>query len=87
METPEQQHTLQSWLPISGLTITRFARSIGVHYATLSEVYRGRRWPDSRTVALIFEGSQGAVSLWDVAFYRANRRVPTLRQAGLRRAS
>lgn len=67
--------TLQEWLPTSGLTIEGLADAAGIHYSTASEVYRGRRWPDSNTVVAILTVSGGAVSCWDADYFKTNRRV------------
>lgn len=80
--------TLQAWLPASGFTIETFAEVVGIHYSTASEIYRGRRWPDSNTILAIQRVSGGAVSYWDAEYFRQNRRVTTwMRQRGKTKAA
>lgn len=75
-------HSLQHWLPRSGLTLQQFATKVGIHYSTASEIFRGRRWPDPDTALRILEATDGAVTAWDVSWYRANRRVHAARKIG-----
>ena len=70
--------------PGSGLSVAQFAARAGIHNSTVSEIYRGRRWPEPDTALLILEATGGAVSVWDVTWYRANRRIHAARQIGRR---
>jgi plasmid maintenance system antidote protein VapI len=72
---PASGMTLQEWFAATGIMPTKLAGELGMHFSTIIEMRSGRRWPNSNTALRIKEATGGAVTLWDITYFQANRRI------------
>ena len=64
--------TLSEWFKLQGMSITEFARRIGVTHSNASRLINGKSQPGLRTAQRIFLESRGQVGLMD---WRSNKHI------------